>query len=59
MSAIKAITFKPAKPAFRITCCECGDKAGETDCEITATSPHHCDRCHNEYLAEVAAQGEN
>ena len=59
MTAIKAITFKPATPTFRITCCECGGTVGETDCEITATSFHHCDRCHTEYLAEVAAQGEN
>ena len=44
-------------PPYRITCCECGGTVGETDCEITATSPHHCDRCHDEYLAEVSAQG--
>ena len=59
MSAIKAITFKPATPAFLITCCECGGKVGETDCEVTSTSPHHCDQCHNEYLAEVSAKGAN
>ena len=59
MSAIKAIAFKPATPAFRITCCECGGKVGETDCEITATSFHHCDQCHTEYLAEVSAKGAN
>ena len=37
-------------PPFSVYCCECNDLIGTTDCEITATSPCHCESCHNNYL---------
>ena len=42
---------------MRDYCCECGTESGvETDCEITATSPAHCERCHADYVAEWLAE---
>jgi hypothetical protein len=38
------------KLAFRITCCDCGGKVGETDCEIAASWTHQCYQCHNTHL---------
>ena len=50
-------THDPApKPGtFTVSCCECRAPIGSTACEITATSPHHCEPCHRADLDKVAA----
>jgi len=36
-----------------VFCCECGSVAGETTCELTATSPTMCATCHAEYTESI------
>lgn len=42
---------------MKIFCVDCDEVVGTTSCEITATSPHHCEACHDMYINGMGDDG--
>ncbi len=56
-SPLTTTTTTMNEGAFSVHCCDCNTLVGTTDCEVTATSPCHCETCHDEYLNELRDNG--